>query len=97
MSRADLLARLAVLKPWLEEQGVARVGVFGSHARDEATPDSDVDLVVELEPDRTPTLFGFVGLQLALEEKLRAPVDLFTPDSLRPWLKDRIEATLVHV
>lgn len=97
MTRAEVLARLRALRPWLESEGVARVGLFGSFARDEATADSDIDLVVEYEPERTPYFFDFVGLKLELEEKLGAPVDLFTPDSLRPWLRERIEASVVHV
>jgi predicted nucleotidyltransferase len=54
MRRADLLARLAGLKPWLAGRGVSRVRLFGSHARDEAGPDSDVDLIVELSWPMAP-------------------------------------------
>jgi len=96
MSRSDLLARLTALQPWLREQGVARVGLFGSHARDEARADSDIDLVVEFAPGRTPDLFAFSGLKLALEERLGAPVDLMTPAALHPALKARIEASLIY-
>ncbi|QLQ14321.1 MAG: nucleotidyltransferase domain-containing protein [Brevundimonas sp.] len=47
MTRAELLAKLRELKPWLAEQGIVNVRLFGSYARDEAGPDSDVDLLVD--------------------------------------------------
>ena len=55
MTRDELLAKLRELKPWLEEQGLVNVRLFGSYARDEAGPDSDVDLLV----DETRTLSYF--------------------------------------
>ncbi|MFN9251050.1 MAG: nucleotidyltransferase family protein [Brevundimonas sp.] len=48
MTREELLTRLRELKPWLEEQGIVNLRLFGSYARDEAGPDSDVDLLVDL-------------------------------------------------
>ncbi|MGD9968554.1 MAG: nucleotidyltransferase family protein [Hyphomonadaceae bacterium] len=95
VDRADLLQRLNALRPWLNSQGVSRVALFGSHARDQAGPQSDIDLVVEFAPGRTPDLFSFAGLKLDLESRLGATVDLFTPDSLHPGLRDRIEASLI--
>jgi predicted nucleotidyltransferase len=95
MDRSRLLEQLRALRPWLTDQGVARIAVFGSHARDEAGPASDIDLVVEFAPGRTPDLFSFAGLKLELEQRLGASVDLFTPNSLHPGLRGRIEAALV--
>lgn len=95
MDQSVLLERLRSLRPWLTAQGVSRIALFGSHARDAATPQSDIDLVVEFARGRTPDLFAFAGLKLELEQRLGAPVDLFTPDSLHPGLRSRIEAALV--
>ncbi len=95
MDRAELLARLAALKPWLHAQGVERARIFGSYARNDAHAHSDIDLLVEFAPGRTPDLFAFAGLKLELEFRLGAEVDLFTPDSLHPGLKASIEAALV--
>lgn len=95
MRLVDLRSRLRALKPWLESQGVAGVRVFGSHARDSATADSDIDLIVVFAPGREPDLFGFAGLRLDLESRLGAPVDLFTEGSLHPALRPRIEAMAV--
>lgn len=95
MDRSVVLERLRALRPWLTAQGVSRVALFGSHARDTAHSQSDIDLVVEFAPGRTPDLFAFAGLKLELEQRLSAPVDLFTPDSLHPGLRSRIEAALI--
>ncbi|MGQ0533713.1 MAG: nucleotidyltransferase family protein [Caulobacteraceae bacterium] len=95
MGRARLLEQLGALRPWLDSQGVTRIALFGSHARDEAGPASDIDLVVEFAPGRTPDLFSFAGLKLELERRLGATVDLFTPNSLHPGLRDRINASLI--
>lgn len=95
MPRTSILEELSALRPWLNSQGVTRIALFGSHARDEAGPLSDIDLVVEFAPGRTPDLFSFAGLKLELEKRLGATVDLFTPDSLHPGLRDRIQASLI--
>ncbi len=64
------------------------LSVFGSVARDEARPDSDVDLLVEF--DRPIGLFAFVALKLYLEQILGQRVDLVTPDALRRQFSDEV-------
>ncbi|MEQ8403680.1 MAG: nucleotidyltransferase family protein [Oceanicaulis sp.] len=96
MRRDETIRRLRELQPFFKAKGVTRVRVFGSHARDEAGPDSDLDLIVEFEPGRTPDMWSFVGLGLELGDTLGVAVDLFTPDSLHPLLKDKIERTAVE-
>jgi len=88
MTRAELLARLAELKPELDKLGIASLRVFGSYARDEAKPDSDIDLLVEFR--KTPDLFEFIRVKQRLAELLRRRVDLVTDDGIRLEMKDRI-------
>ncbi|HYD89686.1 MAG TPA: nucleotidyltransferase family protein [Vitreimonas sp.] len=95
MDRERVLDQLNQLRPWLKSQGVARIALFGSHARGEARENSDIDLIVEFAAARTPDLFAFAGLKLELEQRLGAPVDLFTPSSIHPGLRTRIEADLI--
>jgi predicted nucleotidyltransferase len=96
MTRDETINRLHGLKPFFQENGVRRVRIFGSHARDEASPDSDLDLIVDFEPGRTPDLWSFVGIGLELGDRLGIAVDLFTPDSLHPLLRDKIEGAAVE-
>lgn len=75
--------------------GVKSLLLFGSIARDEASPTSDVDLLVEF--DRPVGYFGLFALQDYLEKLLGCPVDLGTPDSLKPYLRERVMRELIHV
>ena len=74
--------------------GVRSLDLFGSVARGEASPDSDVDLLVEF--DRTIGLFHFFRVQRRLEEILDARVDLVRRDAVKPQLRDRILAEAVR-
>ena len=90
MLRDDILEKLRSNKAALDGYGVATIAVFGSVARGEAEGDSDVDILVDFDPDRTPGLFAFIGLKHHLEDLLGRPVDLATPDALHPMLKEGI-------
>jgi len=78
-----------------EKFGVKSLALFGSVARDEAKLASDVDLLVEF--DRPVGLFGLFALQDYLETLLGCPVDLGTPDSLKPRLRASVLAECVYV
>ncbi|MNS89721.1 nucleotidyltransferase family protein [uncultured Brevundimonas sp.] len=80
MTRAELLQKLRELKPWLAEQGIVNVRLFGSYARDEAGPDSDVDLLVDLS---RPMGLRFYSLAEDLSDMLGRRVELLADDGLR--------------
>lgn len=75
--------------------GVKSLSMFGSVARDEARADSDIDLLVEFE--RPVGLFAFIGLQQYLEGLLGCRVDLGTPRSLKPIMKDSVLKEAIRV
>ncbi len=75
--------------------GVKSLLLFGSVARNEATTASDVDLLVEF--NRPVGYFDMFALQDYLEELLGCHVDLGTPDSLKPYIRERVLGELVHV
>lgn len=66
------------------------VAVFGSVARGDERPDSDIDFLVELEPDARPLEILSIGVEL--EEALGVKVDVGTPASLRTRLRDEVLA-----
>lgn len=66
------------------------VRVFGSVARGEDRPDSDIDLLVDVEP--STTAFDLLELGCDLEEELQVHVDVGTPSALRPFLRDDVLA-----
>lgn len=88
MTRAQLLAQLSVLKPELDKLGIASLHVFGSYARDEARPDSDIDLLVEFK--ETPGLFEFMRVKRRLEDLLGKRVDLATDSALHRGMRTEI-------
>lgn len=84
-SREQVIEKLRALLPELRVRyGVTRLALFGSFARDEGGPDSDVDLLVDFE--RTPG-FAFVTLSEEIEELLARRVDLVTFERLRTGLE----------
>lgn len=88
MRRDEALAILAAHQEQLKGFGVKSLALFGSVARDEASVDSDVDLLVEFS--QPVDLFEFVRLQQYLQGMLGRPVDLGTPDSLKPQLREQV-------
>ena len=96
MNRQTTLKLLAEYKPYLVSQfGVIRLALFGSVARDSATPNSDVDVLVSF--DGPATSARFFGVQFYLEDRLGCPVDLVTDKALRPELRPFIEHESVDV
>jgi predicted nucleotidyltransferase len=77
------------------QYGVKSLSLFGSVARDEAASGSDVDLIVEF--NRPVGYFGLFSLQDYLEKLLGCRVDLGTPDSLKPRIRERVMGELIHV
>ena len=77
-----------------KEFPIASLQVFGSYARDEQTPQSDVDLLVTFS---RPTGFGFMHLADRLEALLGKRVDLLAADGIKPNRRDSILASLIHV
>lgn len=72
---------------------VLRIGVFGSYARGNAGPGSDVDILVDL---KEPTFDNYMDLKFYLEEILDHPVDLVIHDAIKPRLKPIIEQEVVY-
>ena len=96
MKSEEVIQILQSQKEKLEKNfGVKSLQLFGSVARDEASPTSDVDLLVEF--NRPTGYFGLFALQDYLEELLGCSVDLGTENSLRPGIKERVKKDLVYV
>lgn len=79
--------------------GIKRLSIFGSALRSDFGPDSDIDVLVEFEPDRIPGLFGFAGMELELTRMLGRKVDLRTPEDLSRYFRQEVlaEAQIQYV
>ena len=96
MNRDEVISFLSAHRKELEERfGVGSLELFGSTARGEAGPDSDVDLLVEFL--ETPGLTEYMRLKFWLEDSLERPVDLVMKKALKPWAKPLVEAESIRV
>jgi predicted nucleotidyltransferase len=96
MRRDEAISALRSYLPDLRRDfGVRRIALFGSTARDEASQESDVDLLVDFESG--PTFDSFMGLKLYLEDHLGRRVDLVTPSALKPRMRSVVEREALDV
>ncbi len=96
MRKSEVLALLREHKPVMAERfGVLELALFGSTMRDEARPDSDVDILVSFDRPTDPDCY--FGVQFYIEDLLGRPVDLVTDKALRAELRPYVEAEAVRV
>lgn len=77
---------------YLQQYDPLSIGIFGSYARGDARPDSDLDLLVEFKEPKS--LFTLVRIERELSEALGVKADLLTERAISPYLIDRIKAEL---
>ncbi len=83
----------AALTAFCQKSGIKRLSIFGSALREDFGPESDVDVLVEFEPGRTPGLLGIAGMELALSELFAGrKVDLRTAEDLSPYFRQEVLA-----
>lgn len=96
MNRDEVIDFLSSHRQELEEHfQVSSLALFGSMARGEAGPESDVDILVEFR--KTPGLTEYMSLKFWLEDNLGRPVDLVMEKALKSWARPVVEAELIRV
>ncbi|GAA6617222.1 nucleotidyltransferase family protein [Scytonema sp. NUACC26] len=95
MERDRVIAILKNLKTHLAVLGVHSLALFGSVARDEAQSDSDIDILIDLEP---PITFDrYMDVKFYLEEQLGTRIDLVTWKALKPQIRETVEQEAIYV
>lgn len=97
MNSAQTIANLKSLEPELRAQGVSALYLFGSVARGEAGPDSDIDLSFDIAPDVKFSLFDQAQIMYELSEALGTKVDLVPRRAIHPFIRARVEAEQIKV
>ena len=97
MQRATALSRLTASEAELRAMGVTALSLFGSVARDEAGPASDVDIAVKLDDARHLDLIDFAQINLRLQDMLGVKVDLVSEPARRARFQAAIDRDRVHV
>jgi len=95
MSRDEIVKLISSHRDRLTELKVKRLALFGSVARGEDRPDSDVDVLVEFSLPISLSLY--MNLKFYLERLIGHEVDLVTPDAIRPRLRPYIDKDLLNV
>lgn len=81
------------LADFCQRHGIRRLSLFGSQLKGTARPDSDIDLLVEFEPEHIPGLLALAGMEIELSELLGRKVDLRTADDLSRFFRDEVVRT----
>ena len=97
MRRLEAIERLGKNADRFREVGVAALYLFGSTARDEAHPDSDIDVFVDIRPGERFSLLDLLELKERLEAVLGTKADVMTRSSLHRVLRDDIQREAVRV
>ena len=95
MQREEVLRILGQNQQVVKDFGVKSLAIFGSVARDEATPDSDVDILVEF--DRPVTFDLYMDVKFYLEDNLGTRVDLVSNLMLKPLIRSTVEQEAIYV
>ncbi len=90
MDRDHAIGILASHADEIRARGVASLALFGSVARGDQRPESDIDIMIDLVPGSGVSLLDFISLQRYLEEILHTRVDLVTRNDLHPDLRSNI-------
>lgn len=85
-----ILEKIHLLLPEFQEKyGVERIGLFGSYIHGEASPGSDIDIIVSFQEDRE-TFDNYMDLKFFLEDFFEKSVDLIIEDTIKSRIKDQI-------
>jgi predicted nucleotidyltransferase len=96
MNRQEILNRLRENERALRERGVMHAALFGSCARGDDRPDSDIDILLEIEPRAGIDLFEYVGIKHYLEDLFAARVDIANLAYLKPLVRPRAEREAIY-
>jgi uncharacterized protein len=96
MNRQEILDRLRENERFLRERGVTHAAVFGSRARGDDRPESDIDILIEIEPSRPMGVFEYVGVVQSIEDLFPLPVDVAERMQLKPHVRPSAEREAVY-
>jgi uncharacterized protein len=96
MNRDAIIARLRASEAELRARGVVHVALFGSRARGEDRPDSDTDIMIDVDPDARISVYDYVGLKEYIAGLFDGPADVVSREGLKPYVRPAATADAVY-
>jgi predicted nucleotidyltransferase len=96
MNAQEAIATLRRYEADLRARGIRHAGVFGSVSRGKHRPDSDLDIIIDIEPDAHITIFDYVGLKEYVAGLFEGPVDVVSRDALKPHIRPAVMADAIY-
>ena len=96
MDQQHIIARLRENEAALKARGVAHAALFGSRARGDARPDSDTDIMIEIDPEAHIGVWGYAGLKEYIASLFDGPVDVVDREALKPYVAPAATADAIY-
>jgi predicted nucleotidyltransferase len=96
MNSKDIIATLLENAPALRARGVSHAALFGSRARGDHRPDSDIDIMLEFDPAAHVTLFNYAGVKEYVASLFDGPVDVVDREGLKPYVRPAATSDAIY-
>jgi predicted nucleotidyltransferase len=96
MDRQQIIDRLRENEAALRARGVTHAALFGSRARGDNRPDSDKDIMVELDPDAPVGVWEFAGIKRYVASLFGGPVDVVDYEALKPYVRPAATSDAIY-
>ncbi|MEO8715153.1 MAG: nucleotidyltransferase domain-containing protein [Acetobacteraceae bacterium] len=96
MNREDIIARLRANEAALRARGVTHAALFGSRARGDERPDSDTDIMIEIDDAAEMGIYEYVALKQYIADLFDGAVDVVNWDGLKPYVRPAATADAIY-
>ena len=96
MESQEILSRLRENETALRARGVKHAALFGSRARGDNRPDSDIDIMIEVDPEARVGVWGYLGLKEYISTLFDGPVDVVDREALKPYIRPAATADALY-